>query len=434
MFICAMLFASRALLAQSSLLQSGPMVGYVEMREAALWAQTTQAARVYAEYRATTPDAPTLRTEEVTTNGVSGFTAHLLCDKVEPGIAYTYSLFINGQKAARPYPTTFSTPPLWQYRTDPPAMKIAVGSCTYINEEKYDRPGKGYGGEYGIFTALHAANPGLMVWLGDNIYLREVDFGSKTGVYHRYTHTRSIPEMQPFLANTAHIATWDDHDFGPNDSDGSYAHADITTQAFKDFWANPGYAQGAAKGIYTTYDYGDAQFVLLDGRSFRTASRRKTGNRTILGQAQKEWLLNTLASSGATFKFVCIGGQFLNDVAEFENHALVAPEEREEIMDFIAKEGIKNVIFLTGDRHHSELSMAEIEGIKMYDFTVSPLTSGAHDSESEKNSLRVPGSQIGVRNYGIMEFSGVRTARKLTLLLYDNTGKELWRHEISAVK
>ena len=34
---------------------------------------------------------------------------------------------------------------------DPPDLKIALGSCAFINEEKYDRPGDPYGGNYEIF-------------------------------------------------------------------------------------------------------------------------------------------------------------------------------------------------------------------------------------------------------------------------------------------
>lgn len=33
------------------------------------------------------------------------------------------------------------------------------------------------------------------------------------------THSRSVAELQPFLASTHHYAIWDDHDYGPNDSD-----------------------------------------------------------------------------------------------------------------------------------------------------------------------------------------------------------------------
>ena len=51
--------------------------------------------------------------------------------------------------------------------------------------------------------------------------------------------------MQPLLARTHNYAIWDDHDFGPNDSDRSSAIKAITLEAFKDSWPNPSYGQGA---------------------------------------------------------------------------------------------------------------------------------------------------------------------------------------------
>ena len=36
-----------------------------------------------------------------------------------------------------------------------------------------------------------------------------------------------------------HYATWDDHDFGPNNCDGDYENAHLTTSAFRQFWPNP---------------------------------------------------------------------------------------------------------------------------------------------------------------------------------------------------
>ena len=61
---------------------------------------------------------------------------------------------------------------------DPPAFSFVTGSCAFINEAKYDRPGKPYGGGYEIFESMAADDPDMMLWLGDNIYLREVDFQS----------------------------------------------------------------------------------------------------------------------------------------------------------------------------------------------------------------------------------------------------------------
>ena len=93
------------------------------------------------------------------------------------------------------------------------------------------------------------------------------------------------------------------------------------------------------------------------------------------------------------------------------------------------------MIFLTGDRHHSELSAIDVKTpsgktIKVYDWTVSPLTSTAYDATKEENLYRVPNSHYGARNYGIMEITGPLKTRQLTLKLFDVAGKEVWNYTI----
>jgi alkaline phosphatase D len=88
---------------------------------------------------------------------------------------------------------------------------------------------------------------------------------------------------------------------------------------------------------------------------------------------------------------------------------------------------------LTGDRHHSELSLLKKEGKPtIYDLTVSPLTSGIHDATAEANDLRVPGSHIAERNFGNVAVKGSKEARQLIINLMNATGAELFHFEIKA--
>ncbi|HJR63849.1 MAG TPA: hypothetical protein VJ803_09095, partial [Gemmatimonadaceae bacterium] len=58
----------RPLPAQARLLQSGPMVGYSEMKEVLLWVQTRAAARVSFTYWDTAAPNRRYRTAEVSTS------------------------------------------------------------------------------------------------------------------------------------------------------------------------------------------------------------------------------------------------------------------------------------------------------------------------------------------------------------------------------
>jgi len=61
------------------------MVGYSEMREVMLWAQTKQPARVQIRYWDQAQPSQKFLTDEVQTEKQTAFTAHLLADQVQPG-------------------------------------------------------------------------------------------------------------------------------------------------------------------------------------------------------------------------------------------------------------------------------------------------------------------------------------------------------------
>lgn len=430
--ILFLLYIPSIAFAQQELLRSGPMVGYSDMREVMLWVQTKKKAKVKFYYFEKSNPKVKFETDEVATEKKTVYTAKCIADRVQPGRKYMYELYIDGKKVSRPYPLEFQSQFLWQWRTDPPNFKFALGSCAYINDSTYDRPGKPYGGEYEIFESIYKQKPDFMLWTGDNVYLREADWTTRTGVLYRYTHTRSLPEMQPLLGSVHHYAIWDDHDFGPNDSDGAFPYKDITLEAFKMFWCNPNYVLGEEEGIAGTFSWGDAQFFLLDDRWFRTANSNTLRERNHFGKKQIDWLLNSLSSSKATFKFLVCGGQVLNPSVKYEDYSFFA-EEKEKLLKSITDLKISGVIFLTGDRHHTEISaLPRTETYPLYDFTISPLTSETHRASDEGNFLQVPETLVLARNFGIIEISGPAKDRLLTLSIFKSNGEFVWKREFKA--
>ena len=435
--LCILLFLTFTLIGFSQklksniALQSGPMVGYCEMTEAMIWLQTTNLATIKIEYFAIDNPAVIFTSDNYSTTKDVGYTYHVILDKLQQGKKYKYNVFIDNKKIVLPYETSFSSKKLWQWREDAPDFTVAFGSCNYVNQPEVDRPGKGYGSEHEIFGAIANKNPDVMIWGGDNMYLREVDWDSKTGIYYRSTHSKSIKEIQPLLAKAQNFAIWDDHDYGFNDSDRSFYNKYVTQKAFKDFWANKMYGSDASQneGTYSTFNWGDAQFFLLDGRFFRSPNDRLTGDHTMLGTAQFNWLIDALSASTASFKIIVIGGQVLNSIGDSENYGHY-PEEKAKLLKEILDNKIKGVLFLTGDRHFAELAKLNRENTyPLYDWTVSPFTSGVA-KEREANPLKVEGSSFFVHNFGIVSFSGNKANRQMKLSLFDKEGKELWNKVI----
>ena len=408
--------------------QSGPMIGHVSHRSAQLWIQTNHSADVQVKYSATDSDEYH-QSEKIQTESKNAFVAHFQLEELEPGMTYDVDFLVDGKALSES--VKVNTQVLWDWRIDPPAFKFVTGSCAYINEEAYDRPGKPYGGGYEIFEHMADESPDMMLWLGDNIYLREVDFQSYGGFLHRYTHTRSTPEMAKLLKTCPNYAIWDDHDFGPNDSDGSWIHADWSKQAFETFWCNPSYGlPEAPRCISTAFRFVDMEFFLLDNRTYRVNHYNKTNEPQVLGEEQIDWLIQALRNSRAPFKFVVVGGQVLSDAMVYENVAQF-PSERQQILDRIEAEDIRGVVFLSGDRHTTELSEITLSnGRKVYDLTVSPLTSGTGHAKDEPNSLRVEGTYVEQRNYAVMSFDGPRKNRTCTIEVKGTDGTLLWNRQL----
>ncbi len=72
------------------------------------------------------------------------------------------------------------------------------------------------------------------------------------------------------------------------------------------------------------------------------------------GPAQLQWLKDGLVNSRAPFKIVANGNQVLNPISEFE--ALVNfKTEYDDLIAYIKKNRIPGVVFISGDRHMTEL-------------------------------------------------------------------------------
>lgn len=415
------------------LINSGPMVGYSTMQEVLLWVQTEERANVHFEYYEIDNPKVKFRTDKIETEKKNGYVAKLIADQVIPGKKYKYEVYINNYKIERNYAMEFQTQELWKWRTDPPDVKFIVGSCSYINEPKFDRPGKPYGSNFEIFKSINKKNPDFMLWLGDNTYLREPDWNSRTGFIKRYSHTRAFPELQPLLASTHHYATWDDHDYGPNNSDGSFWLKETASEIFKLFWGNPNYDVTGKGGITGFFQWSDLDFFLLDNRYHRTANNNLTGNRQMLGKDQIDWLINALSFSQASFKFVAVGGQVISNGAVYENYATY-PDERKYLLDKIREAKIEGVIFLDGDRHHTILSkMQETKNVyPLYDLTCSSLTAGVNNDNEPYNSFKLEETFVNVNNFGMLNVTGPTNDRELTIQIFDKDGKELWIKSIKA--
>lgn len=410
--------------AQGPLL-AGPMLGEVGPTDAFVWVQARDASELTLRLHA--PDGAELTvTAQPSAEQWLCTVFHL--EGLTAAGAYEYSLAsANGQ--TRRYPLRLAPPP------DSRRVKLALGSCY----KDYQTP------ELPIFARIAAEEPALFLMLGDNCYfVQDSEWSSEPGMMQAHLRNRNHDSLRPLLASVPTLGIWDDHDFGPNDSDGTFAHKESSLRCFQRMWAQRSYGQSQSPGIYSTVRCGPVELFLTDVRYERRERRQ------ILGAAQLDWLKQRLRASTAAVKLVLSGSQLLPEVAalphfDWECWRRDASGELEELLAFLAAEDIGGVVFASGDPHLGQLLHArgrplsgDQTGPEAWELTTSPL---AHvpwpepvwpaDSRDPRFFDRYLLCELAAANYGIIDIDLDRAGEELRLQLKDGQGALLCSQPIA---
>ncbi|MEZ5003510.1 MAG: alkaline phosphatase D family protein [Chitinophagales bacterium] len=274
------------------------------------------------------------------------------------------------------------------------AFSFLLGSCTLRwGPLQVIAPGNGYR----IFKPMSKHEVDLMLWLGDNVYYLLGDTKNEANMFRENAKSRRKKTMATFIQDKLHYAIWDDHDFGPNNSIGTYENKEIAKKVFNNFWGNP---DSPSDGIYYSFEYGHAEFFMLDGRWFRTAQEQP--DNALLGAQQLEWLIDGLKQSTAQHKFVVLGSQIINPKGTHHERFAAFKEEYDALLSAVV--GLDNVIFISGDMHYSTLFKNDNFGQTLYEFSCSPLTAYRYKVRKKNdeygNPYFVEGTQYHKQNFG----------------------------------
>jgi alkaline phosphatase D len=316
-------------------------------------------------------------------------------------------------------------------------MTIAIGSCFFLADAEPSARDRDYGGGFGIFDAIAAKKPDLMLWLGDNLYYQPQDLADPAAMAARHRRQRGFAPLQKLLTTAPQLALWDDHDYGPNDSDSTYPLKRESLQLFRRYWANPGWGLPDAPGVFGAARWGDVMIFVLDDRWYRSPNHWRDGpGKTMFGARQLAWLKEALAAAPkSAVKIIAGGSQFWNRASRYEGwHQF--PTEQRAFAGWLVAQKIDGVLFVSGDRHFTELLKIERPGAyPLYEFTSSPLTSrpwAKPDKGEVANPDVVPGTLVGRRQFGLIRVRGPGDDRTLSLESYDTAGTLLWKHEVRA--
>jgi alkaline phosphatase D len=287
--------------------------------------------------------------------------------------------------------------------------RIAFASCAKPNQPE------------AIWRSILAQEPDLFLFIGDNVYVDQPRRPKGVEDFERtYAQLASEPGWQKIKTRVPILATWDDHDYGLNDAGKEFALKKIAQEQFIKFYELPADSPVREReGVYDAHVFGPegqrVQVILLDTRTFRDPLNRNPNGRvkglgpyiahtetdsTLLGEAQWAWLEKQLEQP-AELRIIASSIQVIADEHGWETWGNF-PHERDRLFKLIDKKNARGVVFISGDRHVTEISCDKGPGTPyaMWDFTSSGMNEGGNRLISEPNTHRV-GESRRTANYGL---------------------------------
>lgn len=198
-----------------------------------------------------------------------------------------------------------------------------------------------------------------------------------------------------FFRSVASTYVWDDHDFGPNNSDRTSAGNPAANQAYRE-WV-PHYPLADPAGIYQSWQVGRVLYIASDVRSFRDPNANPlTPAKTMLGTAQKAWIENLLTTTSAEVLVWQSPSRWVGGSDTWESFSY----ERDEMVQMFGDTGwLDRMLFMTADMHALSICSGPNNRYGRFPmFMFAGLDAGSWSTGVEYDI----GSVAGRRQYGTM--------------------------------
>jgi alkaline phosphatase D len=335
--LCVSLFLSLSLLHANTPEIAGPLSGDVRANQVTLWMYAPIKSKCTFSYRAEGSSKADAKTGELTalSNQAAKVPGQILKSTVvglSPDTRYQYQVTIDG-KADPSWKGSFKTAPL---EGTPTAFRMAITSCMHIKRAQRS------------WNLLLAEQPDLHLTVGDTHYADTTD--PTIQLQHHLAYRRK-KEFANVLRQVPTYAIWDDHDYGPNNSDGTAEGKEFSLAGWKQAWPNPASGTPDTPGAFFKFSRGDVDFFVVDGRYHRSPNELPDNDKKrMLGDAQFEWLLNGLKNSKAKFKIIASGSVLHHSKVDGWR---IFTFSRHRLFDAIKKHKISGVMYIGGDMHQS---------------------------------------------------------------------------------
>lgn len=377
---------------------TGPLVGHVTSTTAHIWAYAGADPDLRLRWWVDGAEPESGGSAAMAATGADHWAARHVIHGLAPATAYAYEVELAGDVPAV-RPGRFTTAPV---AGQPGKFRMAFSSCMNARHQPAQPS----------FQLLLDQKPAFHMLLGDVVYANTTN---RERLWKFHQRQRQVPEFAKAIANLPTYAMWDDHDYGPNNSDGTAKGKEQSLRAFRELYANPGAGTEETPGAFYRYSWGDVDFFVLDGRYHRSPNRAPNDQRKrMLGDAQFEWLAAGLKASRARFKVLASGSTLQASRADGWR---LFDFSRKRLFTAIMSNDISGVLYLSGDIHRCGIMAhpaTETGGYPLFEVISSGIAQGplkGFCSLDFDTTVEDPTVRIRV----IMGDGSVRTDRRLVL-------------------
>jgi hypothetical protein len=256
-------------------------------------------------------------------------------DDLTPDTDYWYAVSLDGalDLARKGHLRTFPV--------GPASFTFAFGSCALTGSNAV------------VFDTIREQDPLFFLSLGDFFY-GDIAVSDPNRFRDAFTSQLNAPAQNALYRSAPIAYVWDDHDFGPNNSDGTSPSRPAAQAVYRQVVPHYPLPAPDDAAIYQAFTVGRVRFILTDNYSYRSPDDAPDGpDKTLLGDEQQAWLEQELLDANGTYP-VIVWGNSQPWIAPAGDDAAgwgAFATERKEIASFIHEHNIRGLMMLSGDAH-----------------------------------------------------------------------------------
>ena len=449
--------------------------GDVTDQSSIIWSRVNKPAQMHVEYDIDPNFLQSKSQVSPTVNETSDFAAHVKLLNLKPDTSYYYKVWFSDPKdkssISNSLAGSFKTAPE-DSDTSSPITFIVGGDLG--GQEYCRRVDTGYP----LFSVMKGLSPDFFVFNGDQIYGDEyctekgpadppsrfsawknipgdfvsvlydkinwTDTKQVRDIFSRHwAYNRADPAYQEFLRNVSMYSIADDHEVIDNYGNWSYFNDafrnrngfhNVVKAGMDSFFSYSPIDRNQSDPyrIYRSFNWGkDLELFILDTHNYRSRNDLPNtfASKTLLGAEQLDWLERSLLNSNATWKVILNsvpltipncpdGGPYVprgcDNWANEEGNNMTFSRERDEFLNFLAEQNIKNVIFITTDIHYAANVMFQSPQagpngtkLKFYELVSGPIsakmTEGPDPLDSTVNATYLYALEEQIFNFGLYQ-------------------------------